>query len=168
MQIRFRESAHMIAIRRRFIFWFLAAAFSARVVQSQDYAVGADVSFLGQAEQQGTVFKDSGTGKAGLEILKAHGYNWVRLRLFHTPAELPNNLEYTIALAKNAKKLGFKFLLDYHYADDWADPGKQPLPKAWQGKSHAELVRAVTSPNWYTRVSTAWTQAGATVPAPKS
>jgi arabinogalactan endo-1,4-beta-galactosidase len=33
--------------------------------------------------------------------------------------------------------------LDYHYADDWADPGKQPLPKAWQGKSHAELVKAV-------------------------
>jgi len=110
--------------------------------------VGADVSFLGQAEQQGTIFKDSGTGKAGLEILKAHGYNWVRLRLFHTPVELPNNLDYTIALAKNVKRLGFKFLLDYHYADDWADPGKQPLPNAWQGKSHAELVTAVFA---YTR-----------------
>ena len=72
-----------------------------------------------------------------------HGYNWIRLRLFHTPTELPNNLDYTIALAKSAKKLGFKFLLDYHYADDWADPGKQPIPKAWQGKSHTELVKAV-------------------------
>ncbi len=78
--------------------------------------------------------RTSGVPKPGLEILRSHGYNWIRLRLFHTPTELPNNLDYTIALAKSAKKLGFKFLLDYHYADDWADPGKQPIPKAWQGE----------------------------------
>lgn len=110
---------------------------------SQDFAVGADVSFLGEAEQQGVVFKDAGQPKPALQILKNHGYNWVRLRLFHTPTSLPNNLQYTIAMAKQAKALGFKFLLDYHYADDWADPGKQPIPKAWQGKSHQELVQAV-------------------------
>jgi arabinogalactan endo-1,4-beta-galactosidase len=112
-------------------------------MQAQDYAVGADVSFLAQAEKDGVVFKDSGSPKPGLEILKDHGYNWVRLRLFHTPDKLPNNLEYTIALARNAKKLGSKFLLDYHFADDWADPGKQPIPKAWLGKSHQQLVQAV-------------------------
>jgi arabinogalactan endo-1,4-beta-galactosidase len=110
---------------------------------TQEYAVGADVSFLGQAEQQGSVFKDANRAKPGLQILKDHGYNWIRLRLFHTPTDLPNNLTYTIALAKQAHGLGLKFLLDYHYADGWADPGKQPLPKAWQGKSHAELVKAV-------------------------
>src|SRR5436305_751020 len=109
----------------------------------QGYAIGADVSFLAQVEKQGAVFKDNGVPRPGLQILKDHGYNWVRLRLFHTPAQLPNNLEYTISLAKDAKKLGFKFLLDFHYADDWADPGKQPIPKAWQGKSHQELVQAV-------------------------
>jgi len=109
----------------------------------QDYAIGADVSFLGQAEQQGVVFKDGDQAKPGLEILRGHGYNWIRLRLFHTPTTLPNNLEYTISLAKQAKTLGFKFLLDYHYADDWADPGKQPLPRVWQSKSHPDLVKAV-------------------------
>jgi arabinogalactan endo-1,4-beta-galactosidase len=112
-------------------------------IQAQDYAVGADVSFLAQAEKDGVIFRDNGARKPGLQILKDHGYNWIRLRLFHTPTELPNNLDYTIALAKQAKKLGFKFLLDYQYADDWADPGKQPIPKAWQGKSHQELVQAV-------------------------
>jgi len=111
--------------------------------QSQDYAIGADVSFLGQVEHEGMAFKDNGVAVPGLQILRNHGYNWVRLRLFHTPGELPNNLEYTIALAKDARKLGFKFLLDYHYADGWADPGKQPIPKAWQGKSHQELIQAV-------------------------
>jgi arabinogalactan endo-1,4-beta-galactosidase len=108
-----------------------------------DYAIGADLSFLKQAEDRGTVFKDSNEIKPGLEIFKNHGYNWIRLRLFHTPTYLPNNLEYTIALAQEAKTLGYKFLLNYHYSDTWADPGKQYTPAAWQDKSHDELVQAV-------------------------
>ncbi len=85
-----------------------------------DYAIGADLSFLKQAESRGTAFKDNGEVKPGLQIFKDHGYNWIRLRLFHAPAQLPNNPEYTIALAKEAKKLGFKFLLNFHYSDTWA------------------------------------------------
>ena len=112
-------------------------------VRALDYAVGADLSFLKQAEDRGMQFKDNGEVKPGLQIFKDHGYSWIRLRLFHTPTRLPNNLEYTIALAQEAKKLGFKFLLDYHYSDTWADPGKQYIPKAWEGKSHEELVEAV-------------------------
>jgi arabinogalactan endo-1,4-beta-galactosidase len=118
-------------------------AFAHVSVHAQDYAIGADVSFLAQAEENGVVLKDNGVPKPGLQILKDHGYNWIRLRLFHTPDQLPNNLDYTIKLAQTARKLGFKFLLDYHYADDWADPGKQPIPKAWQGKSHQQLVQVV-------------------------
>jgi arabinogalactan endo-1,4-beta-galactosidase len=133
----------MKALIRHAVFLLLAAALASHLVQCQDYAVGADVSFLRQVEQQGVVFKDGGAPKPCLEILKAHGYSWVRLRLFRSPIELPNNLDYTITLAKDAKKLGFKFLLDYHYADTWADPGHQPMPKAWEGKTHPELVTAV-------------------------
>jgi arabinogalactan endo-1,4-beta-galactosidase len=115
----------------------------ARSLGAAEYAVGADLSFLKQAEDGGKIFKDNGEPKPGLVIFKDHGYNWIRLRLFHTPSELPNNLEYTIALAKAAKKLGFHFLLDYHYSDTWADPGKQFTPKAWEGMTHAQLVKAV-------------------------
>jgi len=110
---------------------------------AQQYAIGADLSFLKQAEDNGFAFKENGEAKPGLLIFKDHGYNWIRLRLFHTPTRLPNNLEYTIALAKEAKKEGFKFLLDYHYSDTWADPGKQFIPKAWEEKTHDELVEAV-------------------------
>ncbi len=112
-------------------------------VQAADYAVGADLSFLKQAEDEGTVFKDANEPKPGLQIFKDHGYNWIRLRLFHTPTRLPNGLEYTKTLAADAKAMGYKFLLNYHYSDTWADPGKQYLPKAWEGKSHDELVQAV-------------------------
>jgi arabinogalactan endo-1,4-beta-galactosidase len=121
----------------------VALVWRSRSVQALDYAIGADLSFLKQAEDRGTEFKDNGEAKPGLQIFKDHGYNWIRLRLFHTPTRLPNNLEYTIDLAKQAKKLGFKFLLNYHYSDTWADPGKQYIPKAWEGKSHDELVEAV-------------------------
>jgi len=118
------------------------------IVHASEYAIGADLSFLAQAESRGMIFKDNGVAKPGLQIFRDHGYNWIRLRVFHTPTQLPNNLEYTIALAKQAKKLGFKFLLDFHYSDTWADPGKQFIPRAWVGKSHPELVQAVRE---YTR-----------------
>lgn len=121
-------------------------------VAAADYALGVDLSFLKEAEDKGTAFKDGGEAKPGLQIFKEHGYGWVRLRLFHTPTRLPNNLEYTITSAQAAKKLGFKFLLDFHYSDTWADPQKQTLPKAWEGKSHTELVAAVRD---YTRDSIA-------------
>ena len=128
----------------QFILVFLVSQlWIAESVNALDYAIGADLSFLKQAEDRGTVFKNNGDTKPGLQIFKEHGYNWIRLRLFHTPTRLPNNLEYTIALAQNAKKLGFKFLLNYHFSDTWADPGKQYIPKAWEDKSHAELVQAV-------------------------
>jgi arabinogalactan endo-1,4-beta-galactosidase len=112
-------------------------------VRAADYAIGADLSFLKQAEDRGTVFKDHGQAKPGLRIFKDHGYNWIRLRLFHSPTQLPNSLPYTIALAKQARGLGYKFLLNYHYSDTWADPGKQYIPAAWKGKPHDELAQAV-------------------------
>jgi len=116
---------------------------SPATLRADEYAVGADLSFLADAEARGVVFKDNGQPKPGLEIFKDHGYNWVRLRLFHSPTELPNDLDYTIALAKSAKQHGFKFLLNYHYSDTWADPQKQFLPRAWEGLSHDELEQAV-------------------------
>lgn len=129
--------------------------------RAADYAIGADLSFLKQAEDRGTVFRDGGEPKPGLQIFKDHGYNWIRLRLFHTPDRLPNNLEYTLSLAKEAKQLGFKFLLDFHYSDTWADPAKQFVPKAWQAKSHPELVQAVFE---YTRDTIAAFREAAVLP----
>jgi len=134
---------------KRFLVLLAAAASAAHAA---DYAMGADLSFLKQAEDRGTVFKEDNAGKPGLEIFRNHGYNWIRLRLFHTPTQLPNNLEYTIALAQAARKLGFQFLLDYHYSDTWADPAKQFIPKAWEGMSHAQMVDALFT---YTRDTTA-------------
>jgi arabinogalactan endo-1,4-beta-galactosidase len=135
----------MLLIILVFVITFLGATGRS---YGQEYAIGADVSFLRQAGQQGIVFKENGAPTPVLEMIKAHGYNWVRLRIFHTPTDLPNNLEYTIASAKAAKKLGFHILLDFHYSDTWADPAKQFPPKAWTGLKHDQLVKEVFA---YTR-----------------
>jgi arabinogalactan endo-1,4-beta-galactosidase len=119
------------------------------------------VSFAREAEQQGVVFKENGVATPVLEMLKAHGYNWVRLRIFHTPTDLPNNLDYTIASAKAAKKLGLHILLDFHYSDTWADPGKQFTPKVWVGLSHDQLVKTVFD---YTRDTIAAFRAAGVLP----
>ena len=81
-------------------------------VSAQDVIAGADVSFLRQMESRGVVFKDAGLAKPGLQILKDHGYTWVRLRVMVDPITLPNTLDYTIASAKDAKSRGFKVLLE--------------------------------------------------------
>jgi arabinogalactan endo-1,4-beta-galactosidase len=125
-----------------------ALACSAGLARASDYAIGADLSFVKQAEDRGIRFKEDGQPKPALEIFRNHGYNWIRLRLFHNPTQLPNNLEYTIALAQAAKRLGYHFLLDFHYSDTWADPGKQSIPKAWEGMPHAQMVEALFN---YTR-----------------
>ena len=91
--------------RLRFLAFILLLSAGRIVSRAADYAIGADLSFLKQAEDRGIVFKDNGAAKPGLQIFKDHGYNWIRLRLFHSPTNLPNNLEYTIALAKDRKSV---------------------------------------------------------------
>jgi arabinogalactan endo-1,4-beta-galactosidase len=144
---------------------FLACSLVVFLLQpalAQSYAIGADVSFLAKCEQDGVVFKEYGQPVDVLAMLREHQYNWVRLRVFHDPSvdtdKLPNDLPYTISLAQRAKAQGFHLLLSIHYADGWADPGKQPTPAEWRGLKHKQLVQQVSV---YTRdVIAAMVQAG--------
>ncbi|MEJ2503828.1 MAG: glycosyl hydrolase 53 family protein [Gemmatimonadota bacterium] len=124
------------------------------------YAVGADLSFLKSAEDRGVEFRDvDGRVRPGLEIFRDHGYDWIRLRLFHSPDRLPNDLAYTIELAREARDRGFRFLLDYHYSDTWADPQHQITPAAWDTTDIDALVDSVYQ---YTRSTIrAFREAGA-------
>jgi arabinogalactan endo-1,4-beta-galactosidase len=118
---------------------------------SPDYIMGADVSMLKQMEDNGGRFFVNGAPQDGLAILRDHGVNWIRLRLWNDPTDAKgqplgggdNDLKTTVAIATRAKTLGFKFLLDFHYSDWWADPGKQNMPKAWVGMSLDQLKAAL-------------------------
>ncbi|MFY9852470.1 MAG: glycosyl hydrolase 53 family protein [Terracidiphilus sp.] len=130
----------------------LLALLLAHSARAQGYAIGADVSFLAKCEQDGVVFKENGKPVDVLALLRKHHYNWIRLRIFHDPAiapdKLPNDLPYTLALARRANAMGFRILLDLHYSDSWADPSKQPTPAAWARLKHKQLVEQVFA---YTR-----------------
>jgi arabinogalactan endo-1,4-beta-galactosidase len=116
-----------------------------------DFIMGADVSMLKQIEDSGGKFYADGAEKDCLTILKEHGVNWIRLRIWNDPTDANgeylgggnNDLKRTVEIAARAKSMGFKFLLDFHYSDWWADPGKQNMPKAWVGLNLEELKKAV-------------------------
>ena len=113
--------------------------------------LGADISFLPQLEARGRKFSDNGVQKDPVEILKDHGFNYIRLRIFNDPARDSGyspgqgfcDLKHTEAMAKRIKAAGMKFLLDFHYSDYWADPGKQYKPAAWRGLSFTDLKMAL-------------------------
>jgi len=140
---KMRKAIPLNVTSRIVLIWIILIISAFNKANAQEYAIGADLSFLKSAEDRGFSFRENDSTKSGLQIFKDHGYNWIRLRLFHTPTQLPNNLGYTIATAKKAREMGYKFLLDFHYSDTWADPGKQYIPKAWEKYSHKELVNAV-------------------------
>ncbi len=96
---------------------------------------GSDFSITKLMEDYGGVYKINGIEKEGLQIFKENGYTWARMRLFHSPeikGQVCNDLHYTLELARRAKNLGFKVLLDIAYSDAWADPGHQTIPAAWK------------------------------------
>jgi beta-galactosidase len=113
--------------------------------------VGADISFLPQLEDRKIKFSDKGTEKDAILILKDHGFNYVRLRIFNDPARDSGysrgrgfcDLAHTKDMAKRVKAAGMKLLLDFHYSDTWADPGKQYKPAAWRNLSFDQLKKAL-------------------------
>ena len=113
--------------------------------------LGADISFLPQLEARGLKFSDQGQEKDAIAILKAHRFNYIRLRLFNNPAADSGyspgkgfcDLPHTLAMAKRVRAAGLKLLLDFHYSDTWADPQKQFKPAAWRDLHGAALAQAV-------------------------
>ena len=128
---------------------------------------GMDISTLLEVEKCGGRFYDHGEEKDVLDIMQSYGVNAVRLRLWNDPYSEDgkpygagtNDLPVTIKLAKRAKAHGMDVLLNLHYSDFWADPGKQRVPKAWRGMNEKQLEEAVYT---YTReVLLAMKEAGA-------
>jgi len=113
--------------------------------------LGADISFLPELEDKGIKFSDKGVQKDALQILKDHGFNYIRLRIFNEPARDSGyspgrgfcDLAHTMQMARRIRSAGMQFLLDFHYSDYWADPGKQFKPEAWKGANFSALQDSV-------------------------
>jgi arabinogalactan endo-1,4-beta-galactosidase len=118
------------------------------LVKRSEFIKGVDLSVLLEIEEHGGIFKENDIPKDALQIFKDHGINFIRLRLWHTPANGYNNLDKTLLMASRIKTLGLKLLLDFHYSDTWADPGQQTKPAAWENLSFQALKDSV---HQYTR-----------------
>jgi arabinogalactan endo-1,4-beta-galactosidase len=109
-----------------------------------DFVYGADLSFANEMDDCGAVFKDGGKQGDVYAIMKAHGTNVVRLRLWNNPDWTKyGNLADVKRSITRAKANGMKVLLDFHYSDDWADGDKQIVPRAWAELGEDALADAV-------------------------
>ena len=92
-----------------------------------------------------------------LSIMKEHGFNAVRLRTFVDPKAADgydqqngyDDITHTVAFGKQIKDAGMALLVDFHYSDNWADPGKQCVPIAWQ--SYTTIDQLATAVHDYTK-----------------
>lgn len=113
--------------------------------------LGADISFLPELENRGVHFSDNKGERDAIDILKDHGFNYIRLRIFNNPARDSGyspgkgfcDLAHTLAMARRVRAAGMQLLLDFHYSDYWADPGKQFKPAAWRGLDFPTLTDSV-------------------------
>ncbi|MBE9582992.1 glycosyl hydrolase 53 family protein [Mucilaginibacter sp. JRF] len=110
------------------------------------FAKGADVSWLTEMEASNIKFyNNAGTEQDLFTILKGKGTNAIRLRAWVNPADGWNNTADVVNKATRAKAAGMRIMLDMHYSDNWADPGKQTKPSAWKDLSFAELKSALST-----------------------
>ena len=149
---KFLNKDTMIQLRSVFSIFIVAVILFACKEQKKmrdaepELLIGGDISLLNKLNNFGGVYKENNTEKDALEIFQNKGYNFARLRLFHTPnneGATCQDLEYTIKLAKRIKKSGMQLLLNFHYSDTWADPGKQYKPKAWEKLTFEVLTDSV-------------------------
>lgn len=121
----------MIKIKILFAFFLLTVGVLFSQTTGSEFVRGVDISFTPQIEDLGGRYTVNGVVKDVLDIFKENGVNYIRLRIWHTPPNGYCGLKETLDYAKRIKEKGFKFLLDFHYSDSWADPGQQPKPVAW-------------------------------------
>ncbi len=119
---------------------------------SADFIFGSDLSSTNQLLDHNAVFKDQNEVRSPYRIFKDNGNKLVRLRLWHHPTwtkdvygasgtQLYNDLADVVKAAASAKEQGMQVLLDFHYSDTWADPGKQYIPDAWKNIQSLSVLK---------------------------
>jgi len=128
---------------------FLATIFTLGLtfIQSAQaqFVKGADVGWLPQMEATGFKFYNSaGVQTNCLQILKDKEINTIRLRVWVNPSKDKTSghcsKKETVVMALRAQAMGMRVMIDFHYSDTWADPGKQTKPAAWANHTFAQLL----------------------------
>ena len=122
-----------------------------------DFIGGVDVSSYVSLKNSGVKYYDFAGNELDdqgfFDLLADSGINYVRVRVWNNPYDSNgngygggnNDLATAIKIGQWATKAGMRVLIDFHYSDFWADPGKQQAPKAWANVSSEEKADVVYS-----------------------
>ncbi|WP_303309838.1 glycosyl hydrolase 53 family protein [Hymenobacter sp. BT730] len=119
--------------------------FFASSAKAQTFAKGGDTGWLQQMEANGYKFyNEQGVEQDCFQILKDKGINSIRLRVWVNPSMVDwvnghCSPAEVVTMATRAKNLGLRIMIDFHYSDSWADPGKQTKPAAWANHNFQQL-----------------------------
>ena len=118
----------------------------------EGFIMGMDASCVPALEKGGVKYFDfDGTEKDVYEILSKNGINYIRVRIWNDPYDAQGNgygggncdIDNAVEIGKRATQYGMKLLVNFHYSDFWADPGKQMTPKAWKNMGIEEKCEAL-------------------------
>ena len=113
--------------------------------RTAEFIKGADISWVTEMESRGMKFYNSDREECECTaLMKEIGFGAVRLRVWVNPAEGWCSKRDVLAKAKRAHALGMDLMIDFHYSDSWADPGKQTPPAAWSEYNATEMAQAIT------------------------
>ena len=108
------------------------------------YAKGADISWVTEMESGGLSFYNrNGLKEDAFQLMKDIGFNSIRLRVWVNPSNGWCNTTDVVNKAMRANQLGLKLMIDFHYSDSWADPGKQNKPVAWASQDFQTLQKSI-------------------------
>ena len=113
---------------------------------------GADIGWATRLEADGVKFVNfENQQKNCTAVMKDLGFNAIRLRVWVDSNNSPEikergyyNAADVLKQARRAQELGMDIMIDFHYSDTWADPGKQIKPKSWEGKSVEGIAEALS------------------------
>ena len=110
------------------------------------FAKGADISWITEYEAEGRTFADyDGREMECTALMKKLGLNSIRLRVWVDPRNGWSSAGDVLEKALRAKNLGMRLMIDFHYSDWWADPGKQVVPAAWADLDFEGVRRALAA-----------------------
>ena len=132
---------------RKLLIAFLFTVISINNANAQDkntFWLGADISGTTQLESNGEkLYNTKGEIRENTALMKELGLNAVRLRVWVNPRGGWSGADDVLEMAKRAKYYDMAIMIDFHYSDWWADPGKQHIPAAWQYMSYDEMKNAL-------------------------
>jgi arabinogalactan endo-1,4-beta-galactosidase len=122
-------------------------------VKKDSFLFGADLSHVNNILDHNGIYKtQQGQIQDPTKIFKDNGGQLARFRLWHNPTwtktaygasgtQLYNDLFDVEKAMTKARQNGMQLLLDFHYSDSWADPGKQEIPAAWRTITNINVLR---------------------------